>query len=133
MAQKTEPGMLLLDPGEERNGVPARPTVHMVISKKTLLCHVGDLSMKSVLRKAEVPEGWKVIQNRTLARDLLKRFGSGIGMNTRWVGANLRDLEVVDFRADGRVICQYAGPYEGDEVTLTTQELTTDYEEVPQQ
>lgn len=70
MAQATEPGMLLLDPGGPRSLTPGRPCIYTVVSKRTVIAAYGGVRERSQLHKAEVPEGWTVINNRALARYL---------------------------------------------------------------
>lgn len=61
---KLDVGMLLLD--------PSGPTVYTATSKSTIVAHHGSMSEKATLRKpGVVPKGWRVINNRVLAKKLL--------------------------------------------------------------
>ena len=64
---KLDTGMLLLDP----NG----PTVYMAASKSTVIAHHGTFSEKATLSKPGViPPGWKLINNRALAIELMEKL-----------------------------------------------------------
>ncbi len=67
-------GMLLLDPGQESNDIPARPSIYAVASKggKVLVQHLEECSLKATVRKPFLPDGWLIIDNRGLAKYLIE-------------------------------------------------------------
>lgn len=62
-------GMLLLDPGEGEN---PRPTIWTVASSRVLIAHYERIAVKAKLNRNELPDGWRVINNRPLAKRLLE-------------------------------------------------------------
>ncbi len=73
MSTKLEPGMLVLDPGEGEN---PRPMIWTVISARTVIAHYGDCSARATLRASGLPKGWRIVNNRPLAKHIFESFGS---------------------------------------------------------
>lgn len=63
-------GTLLLDPGD---GL-ASPALWSVKSATKLICARDGVIAEATLTKSGLPEGWKIINNRAIARELAKHL-----------------------------------------------------------
>lgn len=75
--EQLEPGMLLFCPAGKEG---PRPKVYAVKSagrsSATLIAHHGTLHENAKLRTGQVPPGWRVINNASLALDLQAKHTS---------------------------------------------------------